>query len=96
MVSIKNCDVSEKRNEGGFALVLVLVVLMTLTVLGIGVLTSSTTNSALSRNYEKNMQARNMAEIGARVAYREFINSSFFLTTHTLGMEQSQTGEKHG
>jgi len=94
MVSIKKCDISEKGNEGGFALVLVLVIIMTLTVLGIGVLTSSTTNSSLSRNYEKNMQARNMAEIGARVAYREFINSGYLLTTHTLGMEQSQSGDQ--
>lgn len=73
------------RGERGFALVLVLVILMTLTVLGIGVITSVSTNLALSRNYEVSTQAMNMAEIGAKVAYREFINSGFLRTTHELG-----------
>ena len=93
MIEKNRYDSNGSGNERGFALVLVIVILMTLTVLGIGVLTSSTTNSSMSRNYERNMQARNMAEIGARVAYREFINSGYLLTTHTLGMDQSQSGD---
>jgi len=76
--------IRRKAREEGFALVLVLVILMTLTVLGIGVLTSATTNSALSRNYEKSTQAVNMSETGIKVAYREFINSGFLKTTHTM------------
>ena len=77
--------------ERGFALVLVLVVLMTLTVFGIGVITSVSTNLALTRNYEVSTQAMNMAEIGAKVAYREFINSGFLRTTHRLGGTDVQT-----
>jgi hypothetical protein len=80
------------RNDGerGFALVLVLVILLTLTVLGIGVITSVGTNQALSRNYEMSTQAMNMADIGAKVAYREFINTGFLQTTHdSLGVPRS-------
>lgn len=77
-------DIPEKRGERGFALMLVLVVLVTLTILGVGVMTSVSTNSALSRNYEISTQAANMAEIGAKVAYREFINSGFLNSTHKL------------
>ncbi len=77
--------------ERGFALVLVLVVLMTLTVLGIGVTTSVGTNLALTRNYEVSTQAMNMAEIGAKVAYREFINTGFLKTTHIEGGTDMQT-----
>ncbi|MBN1292555.1 MAG: pilus assembly PilX N-terminal domain-containing protein [Candidatus Latescibacteria bacterium] len=93
MVSIRSMINRCSNSERGFALVLVLVILMTLTVVGVGVITSTSTNAALSRNYEINMQARNMAEIGARVAYREFINTGFLQTTHTLDMAQSETGE---
>ena len=71
-----------RNGERGFALVLVLVILMTLMVLGIGMMTSVGTNVALSRNYEMSTQAMNMAEIGAKVAYREFINSGFLKSTH--------------
>lgn len=71
-----------RNGERGFALVLVIVVLMTLMVLGIGMMTSVGTNVALSKNYEMSTQAINMAEIGAKVAYREFINSGFLKSTH--------------
>ena len=55
----KNIKDNIRHDEGerGFAIVVVLAILMTLTVLAIGVLTSSTTNSAMSRNFEKNKQA---------------------------------------
>jgi len=66
-------------------LLLVLAVLMTLTMLGFGIITSTSTNISLSRNYEIAVQAQNMADIGAKVAYREFINGGFLLTTHTQG-----------
>ncbi|MHB9027396.1 MAG: pilus assembly PilX N-terminal domain-containing protein [Candidatus Latescibacterota bacterium] len=79
--------------ERGFALVLVLVIIMTLTVLGIGVITSVSTNLALTRNYEVSTQAMNMAETAAKVAYREFINSGFLKTTHTQGGSDVQTSE---
>ena len=84
---------SMKDNESGFALVIVLVILMTLTVLGIGVMVSSSTNNAISRNFEKTTQALNIAEIGAKVAYRELINYGYLKTTHTLDKDDPQTGE---
>ena len=80
------------ENERGFALVIVLVILLTLTVLAVGVLTSSSTNFALSQNYEKNTQAVNMSEIGVKVAYREFITSGFLKTTHTINADDVATG----
>ena len=83
-----------KNEEKGFALVLVIVVLMTLSVLGVGVMISTGTNNALSRNFEKSTQALNMAELGARVAYREIINCGYLKTTHTMNMEARQTGEQ--
>ena len=64
-------------SERGAALILTLLVIMTLTVLGVGVIISTSTNKSLSRNYEVAAQARNMAEIGAKIAYREFITSGF-------------------
>ncbi len=70
------------KSERGFALVLVLVIIMSLSVLGIGVMTSVSMNTSLSRNYEVTTQALNMAEIGAKIAYREFINTGFLQTTH--------------
>ena len=79
--------------ERGAALVLVLVVLMTLTVLGIGMITSSMTNAALSRNFEIAVQAQNMADMGVKVAYREFINGGFLQTTHKDDMTAVQTGD---
>jgi len=88
------CSDSKNNREEGFALILVLVVLMTLTVLGVGVMVSTATNNALSRNFEKTTQALNLAEIGARVAYRELINASFLKTTHTLHNEDQETGER--
>ena len=81
------------ESEKGFALLLVIMILMSLTVLGIGVITSSSTNSALSRNYEKNIQAVNITEIGVKVAYREFINSGFLNTTHTVALASPQTAD---
>ena len=81
------------KNEKGAALVLVLVILMALSVLGVGVIISANTNNALSRNYEKSVQALNMAEIGAKVCYRELINSGFLKTTHTMGHAAPSTGE---
>ncbi|MFC1512016.1 PilX N-terminal domain-containing pilus assembly protein [Candidatus Latescibacterota bacterium] len=84
----------KKQAEKGAALVLVLVVLMTLTVFGIGVMVSSATNNALSMNFEKATQALNVAEIGTKVAYRELINSGFLKTSHTMGMDDEQTGEQ--
>lgn len=83
-----------KRKEEGFALVLVLVILMTLTMLSVGVMISTGTNNALSRNYEKATQALNMAEIGAKVAYREIINAGYLKTTHTLDKEDAESGER--
>ena len=73
------------KDEKGSALVLVLAVLMTLTLLGFGVITTTSTNMSLSRNYETATQALNMAEIGAKVAYREFINTGFLKKTHVVG-----------
>ncbi len=86
-------DIPGKSGERGFALLLVLVVLMVLTVLGVGVITSVSTNSALSRNYEISTQAANMAEIGAKVAYREFINAGFLKTTHKLNGTAKQSSD---
>ena len=56
-------DRNQKRLDGqaGFALLLVMVILMTMTVFTVGILTGSTTNSALSSNFEKSTQAVNMA-----------------------------------
>lgn len=88
----ENCPAN--KNEKGFALVLVLLILMTITVLGVGIMISTGTNSALSKNYEKSVQALNMADIGANVAYRELINSGFLKTTHTLNNAEKETGEK--
>lgn len=72
-------------DERGSALVLVLAILMTLTLLGFGVIISTSTNISLSRNYEVATQALNMAEIGVKVGYREFINGGFLRATHTAG-----------
>lgn len=80
-------------NEKGVAIVLVLLILMTLTALGIGVITSTSTNMALTRNFETNMEAQNMADIGAKVAYREFINAAFLKTTHKVNKSAPQTGD---
>ncbi|MCE5252049.1 pilus assembly PilX N-terminal domain-containing protein [bacterium] len=93
MVQFDKNDISQHDGERGFALVLVLVILMTLTVLGIGVMTSSQTNSAMSRNYEKNVQAVNMSETGIKVAYREMINAGFVKTTHTIDKEDPASGD---
>ena len=84
---------TQPGREKGAALLLVLVILMTLSVLGVGVMVSSNTNNALSRNYEKTTQALNMAEIGAKVAYRELINYGFLKTTHTMNKAEPSTGE---
>jgi hypothetical protein len=93
MITVNKSNIeTKKRGEKGFALVLVLAILMTLTVFGVGVLTSTGTNVALTRNYEASTQAMNMAEIGAKVAYREFINSGFLQTTHTLNKADKQAG----
>lgn len=93
MKTIRTRDIRlNLAQEGGFALVLVLVILMTLTIFGIGVLTSSTTNTAMSRNFLQSTEARNMAEIGLYVGYREFINAGFLKTTHTENMADVQTG----
>ena len=94
MVSAMYCNRRDRKKEEGLALVLVLVVLMTLTVLGVGVMISTSTNNALSRNFEKATQAMNMAEIGAKVAYREVINGGYLKTTHTLNKEDTETGER--
>jgi hypothetical protein len=94
MITVKDMSsVTKKRGEKGFALVLVLAILMTLTVFGVGVLTSTGTNVALTRNYEASTQAMNMAEIGAKIAYREFINSGFLKTTHTINKAAKATGD---
>ncbi len=85
---------SNYNREKGFALILVLVVLMTLTVLGIGVMVGTATNNALSRNFEVTTQALNMAEIGAKVAYRELINGGFIKTTHDTSGVAPVTGER--
>ena len=92
MRKMNNYVCIHEENERGFAIVIVLVILLTLTVLAVGVITSSTVNSAMSRNYEKNTQAVNMSEIGVKVAYREFINSGFLQTTHTLNGDSLQIG----
>ena len=84
---------TKKGGEKGFALVLVLAILMTLTVFGVGVLTSTGTNVALTRNFEASTQAMNMAEIGAKIAYREFITSGFLKTTHTMNKAAKATGD---
>ena len=44
--------------DEGFALILVLVIMMTLTVFSVGVIISTGTNNALSRNFEKSTQAQ--------------------------------------
>jgi len=88
------CSDLKNNREDGFALILVLVVLMTLTVLGVGVMVSTATNNALSRNFEKTTQALNIAEIGAKVAYRELINGGFLKTTHDTGNTAPVTGER--
>ncbi|MFC1542173.1 hypothetical protein ACFL50_06975, partial [Candidatus Latescibacterota bacterium] len=80
--------------EEGFALVLVIVIMMTLTVFSVGVIVSTGTNNALSRNFEKATQALNMAEVGAKVAYRELINAGYLKTTHTLYKAAPETGER--
>ncbi|MFC1651108.1 hypothetical protein ACFL2X_06015 [Candidatus Latescibacterota bacterium] len=77
--------------DNGFALVLVLVIMMTLTVFSVGVIVSTGTNNALSRNFEKATQAMNMAEIGVKVAYRELINAGYLKTTHTLYKAAAET-----
>lgn len=87
-------NIQKNKREEGFALFLVLVILMTLTVVGVGVMFSTGTNNALSRNYEKAVQAHNMAEIGAKVAYRELINQGFLKTTHTQDLANPSTGEQ--
>ena len=76
-------------DESGFALILVLVIILALTTLGIGVIYTVTTDSALSHNLLRSTQAFNLAESGGMVAYREFINSGFLTTTHTLNKEES-------
>ena len=78
-----NCCYTNNNKDEGFALVLVLVIMMTLTVLSVGVIVSTGTNNALSRNFEKSTQALNMSEVGAKVAYRELINAGYLKTTHT-------------
>ncbi|MCD6308747.1 MAG: pilus assembly PilX N-terminal domain-containing protein [Candidatus Latescibacteria bacterium] len=83
------CEPSEK----GAALILILVIMMSLTVLGVGVIISTSTNLSLSRNFEVATQAQNMADIGAKVAYREFINSGYLQTTHTEDAAGQQTGD---
>ena len=85
------CCIHKKNSELGFATLIVLVILMSLTVLSVGVMMSATTNFAMSRNFEKNSQARNMSEIGIKVAYREFINSGYIRTTHTFQKGGKQT-----
>lgn len=82
------------NKDEGFALVLVLVIMMTLTVLSVGVIVSTGTNNALSRNFEKATQALNMAEVGAKVAYRELINGGYLKTTHTMYRASPETGER--
>ncbi len=90
-------DTKERRtgfdSERGAALILVLLVIMTLTVLGVGVIISTSTNKSLSRNYEVAQQARNMAEIGAKVAYREFITGGFLRTTHKINKTGPAVGD---
>jgi len=82
------------NKEEGFALFLVLVIMMTLTVLSVGVIVSTGTNNALSRNFEKATQALNMAEVGAKVAYRELINAGYLKTTHTMNLGGPETSER--
>ena len=82
-----------EENEKGAAIVMVLLILMALTLLSVGVITSSTTNFGMSRNYEVSTQAQNMSEIGAKIAYREFINGGFMRTTHTMDMEEKALGD---
>jgi len=89
-----NCCYITNNKDEGFALVLVLVIMMTLTVLSVGVIISTGTNNALSRNFEKATQALNMAEVGAKVAYRELINSGYLKTTHTMNFGGPETGER--
>ncbi len=82
------------ENDEGFALLLVLVIMMTLTIFSVGVIVSTGTNNALSRNFEKSTQAMNMAEVGAKVAYRELINAGYLKTTHTLNKAAPENGER--
>lgn len=90
---MKKTVIPVNTGERGFALLLVLVVLMTLSMLGVGVITSVSTNNALGRNYEESTQAENMAEVGAKVAYREFINAGFLKTTHSLNKADKQPSD---
>ena len=84
----------DRHSERGAALLLTMVVILTLSVMGIGVIFSTATNKSLSRNYEIAIQAQNMAEIGVKVGYREFITGGFLKFTHTLDMADEATGDE--